>query len=83
MIVFKYKKINEGYVQMKSVEDATWKEVADDFVNFLQGCGYIVTGIEVAEYLEEQYAFQARKDEKVEPVIELRHEPKKKKRKKK
>lgn len=60
----------------------TWMEVTEQFVNFLQASGYIVQGIDVADYLMGQYGFQ-KKDEEVEPIIELRHQPKKKKRRKK
>ena len=62
-MVLKKKRDDGTYIQMRISEDATWAEAADEFVNFLQGCGYIVQGIEVAEHLMEQYAFQ--KKEKV------------------
>ena len=79
------RKLNEEVeVEMTIRTDgATWMEVTEEFINFLQSCGYIVQGIDVAEYLQDMYAFQARKDEEGEPIIELRHEPKKKKRRKK
>lgn len=58
MIVFK-KKDNDGeYLQMRIDDGATWVDVTDRFVEFLHGCGYIIQGIDVAEYLMEQYAFQ-------------------------
>lgn len=63
MIVFKKVKADdyntEAELVMK-VEEFYWPEVAENFVHFLQGCGYIVQGIDVAEYLMEQYAFQKR-----------------------
>lgn len=31
--------------------DTTWMVVAEEFISFLQGCGYQVTGAEVADYL--------------------------------
>jgi hypothetical protein len=34
-------------------------------VHFLQGCGYIVQGIDIGEYLAEQYAFQKEKCEQL------------------
>lgn len=43
--------------------DRAWTEVTDEFVHFLQACGYIVDGIDVADYLAEQYSFQ-RKEKK-------------------
>ncbi|NDG29296.1 hypothetical protein EB118_04235 [bacterium] len=57
-MIFKKKRDDGTYVQMRISEDATWAEAADEFVYFLQGCGYIVQGIEVAEHLMDQYAFQ-------------------------
>jgi len=57
----------------------TWMDLTDEFIHFLQACGYTVQGIRVADYLAEQYDYQ-RKDEGVESVSELRRQPKKKKR---
>jgi len=62
MIIFKKKRDDGSYIQMHISEEATWAEVADEFINFLQGCGYIVQGIDIAEHLMEQYGFQ--KDER-------------------
>jgi len=62
-MVFKNKRDDGSYIQMRISENATWAEAADEFVNFLQGCGYIVQGIEVAEHLMEQYAFQKKERE--------------------
>lgn len=61
-MLLKKKRDDGSYIQVKVSEDATWHEAANEFVNFLQGCGYIVQGIEVAEYLGEQYAFQKEKE---------------------
>lgn len=62
MIILK-KKDNDGeYLQMRIDDGATWVDVTDRFVEFLQGCGYIIQGIDVAEHLMGQYAFQ--KEEK-------------------
>jgi hypothetical protein len=61
------KKHGESYIQMKLSEDVSWTEATDAFVNFLQGCGYIVDGIEIGEHLVEQYGFQR---EKLEPLPE-------------
>lgn len=36
----------------------TWMGVTDEFIHFLQASGYIVDGIDVADYLAEQYGFQ-------------------------
>lgn len=63
MIILKRKNQDGTYIQMAIDEDATWPEVCDNFVNFLQGCGYVVQGIDVAEHLMEQYEFQ-KKDRK-------------------
>ena len=61
MIVFKKIKADEYNTEAElvmKVEEFTWPEVVDNFVHFLQGCGYIVQGIDVAEHLMEQYEFQ-------------------------
>lgn len=58
MIIFKKKDHDDDYMQMKIHDGATWVDVTDRFVEFLQGCGYIVQGIDVAEHLMEQYEFQ-------------------------
>lgn len=61
MIVFKKK--DELRMNLTKMDDeSTWPEVTEEFVNFLQGCGYIVTGLEVGKYLVKQYTFQE-KDE--------------------
>lgn len=58
MIVFK--QIDEGASARLVMKDAgyTWTEVTDEFIHFLQACGYVVNGIDVADYLSEQFAFQ-------------------------
>jgi predicted RND superfamily exporter protein len=38
--------------------DSTWMEITDEFVHFLQACGYIVEGIDIADHLTKQYGFQ-------------------------
>lgn len=51
------------YVELVVRDSAdTWMGVTDEFIHFLQACGYIVEGIAVADYLTEQYGFQ-RKEE--------------------
>jgi len=59
------KKHGQSYIQMKLEEDASWTEAADAFVHFLQGCGYIVQGYEIGDYIAEQYAFQKEKPEQL------------------
>ena len=59
------KKHGESYIQMKLSEEASWTEAADAFVHFLQGCGYIVQGIDIGEYLAGEYAFQKEKPEQL------------------
>lgn len=62
MIIFE-KKNELTNVQMVVTNDGlTWMELSDEFVNFLQACGYIVQGYEVGDHLCTQYAFQ--KEEK-------------------
>lgn len=67
MIIFKKKDSAGEYLQMRIDEGATWVDVTDRFVEFLQGCGYVLQGIDVAEHLMEQYAFQ--KQEKPDVLI--------------
>ena len=59
------KKDGESYIQMKLAEDASWIEAVDKFVHFLQGCGYIVKGLDIAEYLLHEYDFQKEKPEQL------------------
>lgn len=35
--------------------DVTWHELTDQFVAFLRGCGYQVTGADVADYMTEVF----------------------------
>ena len=63
-MILKKKRDDGSYIQVKINENATWSEASDEFVHFLQGCGYIVQGIEIAEYLMEQYDFQREETEK-------------------
>ena len=73
------KKYGESYIQMKLSEEASWTEAADAFVHFLQGCGYIVQGIDIGEYLAEQYAFQRENAESIcDAFPEVEWQPKKK-----
>lgn len=70
MIVFKKIKADEYNTEAElvmKVDEFAWPEVVDNFVHFLQGCGYVVQGIDVAEHLMEQYAFQ--KQEKTDVFI--------------
>lgn len=76
MIIFSRKHEDER-LRMALSDGLTWGEVTDRFVNFLQGCGYIVRGSDVAQHLMDQYAFELREEEELEP-LEL---PKKKRRK--
>ena len=43
-------------LELKIDGDSTWMNVTDEFVSFLQGCGYQVTGADVADYLTEVYS---------------------------
>jgi riboflavin synthase len=71
----------------------TWMGVTDEFVNFLQACGYIVKGYDVGKHLCTQYAFQVEdeieEDKRLSKIADeriLEHEYKlknKKKRRKK
>lgn len=61
MIIFKCKSL-ESVVVHKLGEDLAWTEVVNEFIHFLQGCGYIVSGSDVACYLMDQYEFQLADD---------------------
>lgn len=63
-MILKKKNKDGSYVKMYIPNEASWPEVVDEMVHFLQGCGYIVQGVEVAEYLLEEYGFQKQKKEK-------------------
>lgn len=82
------KKKNEdgSYIQMKVSDDATWREATAVFVNFLQGCGYIVKGSEIGQYLAEEYKFEMDEHnalaEIAERMLEHEYKPKTKRRKK-
>ena len=91
MIIFE-KKNELTNVQMVITNDSlTWMELADDFVNFLQACGYIVKGYDVGNHLCTQYEFQVEEEieedkrlSKIADELILEHEYKlKKKRRKK
>lgn len=69
-------------IEMVLIDDGlTWMELADEFVSFLQACGYIVKGYDVGDHLCTQYAFQ--KEEEKEEVLVLEHEYKSKKKREK
>jgi hypothetical protein len=59
---------NDFQVDMRVSSDADWKETTECFVQFLQACGYIVNGYDVAEYLMEQYQFQKPKEKQCQKV---------------
>lgn len=40
-------------LELKVDGDQTWMGITDEFISFLQGCGYQVTGKDVADYLDE------------------------------
>ncbi|NDC22547.1 MAG: hypothetical protein EBZ49_00230 [Proteobacteria bacterium] len=70
MIILKNKNKSGPMLIMQINDDASWPEIAVDFVNFLQGCGYIVKGIEVAQHLMEEYQFQKELDFNKKDFIE-------------
>lgn len=45
----------DDQVEARMSGDVTWMELSERFVNFLQGCGYIVTGADVAAHMVEVY----------------------------
>jgi hypothetical protein len=42
-------------LELKIDGDSTWMTVAEEFLSFLQGCGYQVTGADLMEYYTEVY----------------------------
>lgn len=52
-----------------NVDEISWPEVTDQFVHFLQGCGYVVQGIDIAEHLMGQYAFQKQEKEQCQKKV--------------
>lgn len=58
--------MNVGYVftsttsssklTLECEEMSTWMELADHFVNFVQGCGFIVSPAEIGEYIVDNYS---------------------------
>ena len=71
MIILTRKYENESTRIVLKDDCCTWKEIADRFIFFLQGCGYIVDGIDVAEYLVEQYGFQRNEEPESTQEISL------------
>lgn len=67
MLVLKKLDDNNKTELLMKIDELAWPEVADQFIHFLQGAGYIVQGIDVAEHLMHQYAFQ--KQEKTDVFI--------------
>ena len=49
----------------------TWDELTEEFINFLQGNGYVLQGIDVANYLSHQYKFQNIQEEYEHKIQEL------------
>jgi hypothetical protein len=67
-------------VQMVLTNDGlTWTELSNEFVNFLQACGYIVNGYEVGDHLCTEYAFQKQEEKQEQFVLEYEYKPKRKK----
>ena len=62
-MILKKKNKDGSYVKMYIPNEASWPEVVSEMVHFLQGCGYIVKGIEIGEYLVEEYGFQREEED--------------------
>lgn len=45
----------DDQVEVRTSGDQTWMDLTDRFIQFMQGCGYSVTGGDVATYLAETY----------------------------
>ena len=50
MIEFKYEPDHQVYVTVRIPSENTWPEVADYFLQFLQGCGYKLDRDDLAAY---------------------------------
>lgn len=77
MIIFKKKDSDDEYLQMQISDGATWVDVTNRFVEFLQGCGYIVQGIDIAEHLITQYGFQKQERKKCQDTTRKKVKSKK------
>jgi hypothetical protein len=74
-MILKKKRYDGSYIQMHISDEATWAEVADEFINFLQGCGYIVQGYEIGDYISEQYSFQKKDAQALEDAVSDEWQP--------
>jgi hypothetical protein len=43
-------------VSMEFSNDTTWMEATDNFINFLQACGYVFDPAEIGMYIIEQHS---------------------------
>ena len=74
-MILKKKHLDGGYVQVKVSDEASWPEAVDEFVHFLQGCGYIVQGYEIGDYISEQYSFQKKDAQTLEDAVSDEWQP--------
>jgi hypothetical protein len=84
-MILKNKRYDGSYIQMYVSDDATWQEAVDEFIHFLQGCGYIVQGYEIGDYISEQYHFQKKEVQDLQKLmdeLQPRSEIKRKKKRK-
>ena len=52
-------------VVVKLAWDSSWTDICDSFTGYLQACGFIVDGADVASYFQEVYGdlIEAKEDE--------------------
>lgn len=81
-MIFKQKRDDGSYIQMKVSQDATWLEATDSFLSFLHACGYVFDSIEVGEHIVEQWSFQRPQPIPDKWIDQPKSEIKRKKRKK-
>lgn len=55
-------RFDEGQQVEIKTNSETWMDVTDVFVNFLQGCGYIVDRYDIADYLNEDRNWSEEED---------------------
>lgn len=70
MMIFKH--IDDATCNKVIVKSATdtWMVATEQFISFLQACGYVVRGIDVADYLQENYRFQ--RDDCADGIVPLK-----------
>ncbi|NBW11488.1 MAG: hypothetical protein EBR82_26005 [Caulobacteraceae bacterium] len=74
-MILKKKHLDGSYIQVKVSDQASWPEAVDEFIHFLQGCGYIVQGYEIGDYISEQYSFQKKETQALVDAVSEEWQP--------